>query len=178
MSGAEDAIWILPEEYRNRLKVPLGDVIQDSDLERVIADKIVTVVGDFASVHVVRAGFRPKLVIVDFKTRRKEEDSLEEEVKSIGEAVIKAVNPPAQITRSLFRAIEQAYSMDKTVRIEVDGEEDLAFLPCVLLAPEGSYVIYGLPGKGMVATLITPDIKEYILSVLREFERKRREKEE
>ena len=35
--------------------------------------------------------------------------------------------------------------------IRVEGEEDLALLPCVLHAPEGSVVIYGWPGRGMKA---------------------------
>ncbi len=32
----------------------------------------------------------------------------------------------------------------------VDGEEDLAVLPCVLTAPPESVVLYGQPGEGVV----------------------------
>jgi hypothetical protein len=41
------------------------------------------------------------------------------------------------------------------VRIEIDGEEDLASLVCIVTAPMGSLVIYGVPGKGM--TVVTVD---------------------
>lgn len=34
--------------------------------------------------------------------------------------------------------------------ILVDGEEDLAVLPCILTAPSGSLVLYGQPGEGLV----------------------------
>ncbi len=39
-------------------------------------------------------------------------------------------------------------------RIEVDGEEDLAAIPAILMAPEGARVLYGMPGRGMVVVIV------------------------
>jgi uncharacterized protein (UPF0218 family) len=36
-------------------------------------------------------------------------------------------------------------------KIIVEGEEDLAALPALMLAPEGALVLYGQPGEGIVA---------------------------
>jgi len=50
-------------------------------------------------------------------------------------------------------AIIKAYELNKTgnkVLIVVDGEEDLAVLPCVITAPPGTVVLYGQPGEGVV----------------------------
>ncbi|MEM4069082.1 MAG: DUF359 domain-containing protein, partial [Thermoplasmatales archaeon] len=33
--------------------------------------------------------------------------------------------------------------------IEVEGEEDLASIPAIVLAPDGAIVIYGVPDKGI-----------------------------
>jgi len=41
----------------------------------------------------------------------------------------------------------------------VDGEEDLAVIPCVLMAPEGSLILYGQPGEGVVL-VETDKVKE------------------
>ena len=35
--------------------------------------------------------------------------------------------------------------------IRVDGEEDLALLPCLLYAEDGTVVVYGMPGRCMMA---------------------------
>jgi len=52
------------------------------------------------------------------------------------------------------------------VRIFVRGEEDLAALPAILLAPEGSVVLYGQPDEGVVFVSITKSKKEEILDLL------------
>ena len=39
--------------------------------------------------------------------------------------------------------------------IKVDGEEDLAAVACMVLAPYGTNIVYGWPGKGM--KLVTTD---------------------
>ena len=50
---------------------------------------------------------------------------------------------------------------EKTIRIEVDGEEDLATLPAIFLAPNRDVtIIYGLPDKGVV---IVKTIEENII---------------
>jgi len=163
--------WILPEGLRDELREPLGPIIQDEDLPEHVEGKILAVIGDVAALHVVKAGFRPKLVAVDFQTQRSDDEVQESEVRLIGDECIKVVNPPARITRDLWDAIERAYGMEGIVRIEVDGEEDLAFIPCVLVAPEGSKVIYGMPNRGMVVVTVDDTSRQRVRTAFERFER-------
>jgi uncharacterized protein (UPF0218 family) len=39
----------------------------------------------------------------------------------------------------------------------VEGEEDLAALACVAMAPLGSCLVYGVPGKGMAVIRVDED---------------------
>ena len=62
-------------------------------------------------------------------------------------------NPPGCITNELWNSIDNSYKKisKKRVIIEVDGEEDLATLPAILLAPNRDVtIIYGMPDKGVV----------------------------
>jgi uncharacterized protein (UPF0218 family) len=52
------------------------------------------------------------------------------------------------------------------VCIEVDGEEDLASLAAISLAPGGVTVIYGLPNKGVVVVDATTANKKKVKEVL------------
>jgi len=52
------------------------------------------------------------------------------------------------------------------VRIFVRGEEDLAAVPAMLMAPEGSAVLYGQPDQGVVLVQITESKKEEIRDLL------------
>jgi hypothetical protein len=152
-------ILLMPDSMRNELKELLGPIITDDELQEHVKDRLIAVVGDVASAHVIQAGYRPKIVIVDFKTRRKKELDLPSEIRLIGKERIKVVNPPAQITPALWDAVEKAYGMKGPVRIEVDGEEDLASLVCIVKGPEGSLVIYGVPGKGMTVVTVNEHTK-------------------
>jgi len=146
---------LMPDNLRDELKEPLGPIITDDELPEHVKDQVLAVVGDVASAHILKAGYRPKLIIVDFKTRRGDEGEAPTEIRLMGKKSIKVVNPPARITPELWDAVEKAYRAKGPVRIEVDGEEDLASLVCIVTAPEGSLVVYGVPGKGM--TVVTVD---------------------
>lgn len=163
--------WRLPEDLRSELKEPLGPIIQDQDLPDHITGLDVAVIGDVAALHVHRAGYRPRLTVVDFKTQRSDDIVPPDEVRLIGDECIRVVNPPAMITKDLWDAIETAYGMDGTVRIEVEGEEDLAFIPCVLVAPEGSKVIYGMPNRGMVVVTVDRKSRRRVRKAFERFER-------
>jgi len=44
--------------------------------------------------------------------------------------------------------------------IRVEGEEDLAVIPCILLSPIGTNIIYGWPGKGMKLIVTDESIRK------------------
>ena len=49
--------------------------------------------------------------------------------------------------------------MNCTVRIMVNGEEDLLVIPVCIYAPDNAVVMYGQPNEGLVIVQVTPDIR-------------------
>jgi len=145
---------MIPEDKRELFKEPLGTLIEKNDLKKLKGKKLITV-GDVVSLTVNRNGIRPDIAVYDGMTERREMTEFASLVKSKGWESVDAVNPAGTITAELANAVENALSGKKKITIRVIGEEDLAVIPCILLAPIGTDVIYGWPGKGMM--LITTD---------------------
>ncbi len=159
-------MYILPESLRNELKKPLGKVVDENRIMDEIKNRKVTAVGDAVAVTIYEKGVVPDLTVVDFKIMRKELNGLREKVSHIGNRVVRINNPPGTITDELWQAVKDAYDVDEKTRIEVMGEEDLAALPCIFLAPENSVVVYGLPGKGIVTVNVNEGKKQLVGKVL------------
>jgi uncharacterized protein (UPF0218 family) len=53
------------------------------------------------------------------------------------------------ITAELVGELDEALKRDVPTKLQVEGEEDLAALACAAMAPLGSCLMYGVPGKGM-----------------------------
>ncbi|PCH79248.1 MAG: hypothetical protein COB96_04580 [Planctomycetota bacterium] len=60
------------------------------------------------------------------------------------------VNPAGLLTPDLKRKVREALVNHGSTLLEVEGEEDLAPIVVHLLAPLGSVILYGQPGKGVV----------------------------
>ena len=157
----------LPKELRDELKNPLGEVVLEDHLEEALrnSEKIVTV-GDLCSITLYDHGIVPDIAVVDYTTRRGDIGELKAKILKIGQSVINVNNPGGMITKELWEAIETAYQSRLKVRIEVTGEEDLATLPAVWLAPEKTAVIYGLPGIGLIVVTDLNDAKTKVKNVL------------
>jgi len=165
----------LPDELRAELSKPHGRLYRDGErvLEKVseLRDaKLLAVVGDFVSYCAFKIGILPHIVIIDGKTLR--EKSLELEIPEEYERV-EVENPPAVITSKLVleieRAVKRAESGGKSL-IFVIGEEDLAVMPLSIFMPEGSLILYGQPGEGVVALMIDREKKLLILKLLKQME--------
>ncbi len=140
----------LPPEMREDLKEPLGAIYTETDALGSAAGEPIIAVGDIVTYHLLEAGIRPHVAIVDGKTKRTQVDP---EVSNAIEALddgLAVANPQSTITDDLLDAIATALNRSDPTLITVDGEEDLAALPAVLAAPEGGSVVYGQPGEGMV----------------------------
>jgi len=167
---------ILPRKYRPLLREPVGEVITGEDDEavkkllQVIGDPIKIIsVGDVTTYFLLKEGVVPDISFVDDKTKR--EPAPERVV--IGTKVrpaknVKVINPAGTITEELINVIVDAVESEDKVRIFVDGEEDLAALPSIVLAPIGSAVLYGQPNEGIVLVKITDtkrkEVKDLLLS--------------
>jgi uncharacterized protein (UPF0218 family) len=154
-------LYKLPTDLRSRLREPLGKIVTDAELKNELNENSTCiVVGDESAISIHKNNYKIKLAIVDFQTQRRNDQKLKEDVKKIGEIVIEVDNPAGTITDELWSAIEQALKNPNAVRIEVTGEEDLAFIPCMLLAPEDVVIIYGYPGRGMVLAYVNSANRE------------------
>jgi len=140
----------LPAEMREELKEPLGAVYTDADALLAEAGEPIVAVGDIVTYHLIEAGRRPDVAVVDGKTKR---ERVEREVLGAIEAFddrIDVANPQSTITDDLLEALASALEAPGSTVVVVDGEEDLASLPAVVAAPDGASVVYGQPDEGMV----------------------------
>ena len=124
----------------------------------------VVVVGDFTLKAFLNSGFRPDLGIFDRKTRRSD-FLISEKVDA------EVLNPAGQISDEAVAAIRRLLSLNRPSLLLVNGEEDLLSLPSVLYSPDGSIVVYGMPGEGMMVITTDAENKEKVKKLLEKFER-------
>lgn len=161
----------LPENLRDLLKQPMGDLVSEKELINKLRDeKIIISVGDMVTYTILKYGIEPIFCIVDFKTRRgRFPDEHIKVLESFGTNVIDVENPKGTITDGLWEAIRDAFeSSNRKVktRIQVRGEEDLASLAVISLAPSDAIIIYGLPDKGVLIIRPTRQNKDIVKDVL------------
>jgi uncharacterized protein (UPF0218 family) len=144
----------VPDSKRDLFKIPLGRDLKENELSSVDTKHKLITVGDVVSLTARKHGIAPDLSVYDGMTERRGMTDFADLVISKGwkETVVK--NPAGMITEALFEAVKNALDGHYGL-IRVDGEEDLAVIPCILLSPEGTNIIYGWPGKGM--KLVTTD---------------------
>ncbi|MGI5992746.1 MAG: GTP-dependent dephospho-CoA kinase family protein [Methanosarcina sp.] len=157
----------LPRELRPLMKRPLGTLYRGKGrdtIEKFIGEiasptKLISV-GDVTTFHLLEAGIIPDICIVDNRTKRKpvSSDMLARNMDKIYDEV-SVDNPAGIITDELVRILCEAFASEKPLRIFVRGEEDLATLPVILLAPLGSVVLYGQPDEGVVFVKVTEEKK-------------------
>lgn len=192
---------VIGDEHRPRLRKPLGEFIKGEGKDLTQAAKqvikkvskktpMIISVGDVATQSLLSLKFKLALAIVDLHVRRERVYQQLEEYNFPKEAKIRKVaNPRGWVSKALLVAIRKAIrSYLKTSRlqvIEVTGEEDLAVLPAVLLAPLNSAVIYGQPpfgkgrigidhwqgAEGLVLVSVTEEKKLEVLQILKELPR-------
>lgn len=156
MSGGEggpddpDVVLTLPDDLRGAFKDPLGPVHTDANRLRADLGEPVIAVGDVVTRHLTRAGVRPDLAVLDWVTEREAlAESERPDIEGYDER-IDVENPAAGLSAALLHALRTGVERDETTVIVVDGEEDLAALPALVVAPDGASVVYGQPGEGMV----------------------------
>jgi uncharacterized protein (UPF0218 family) len=161
-------IFKLPDRLKSELREPLGDVIPEDELpERLPQDARIIAVGDMVAYTLYKMNYKPHLTIIDFHTQRDEKVEFASELREMGETVVKLQNPAGEITRELWQAIKDALESPRSVRIEVEGEEDLATIPAVMLAENGAYLVYGLWNRGLVLVEITATTRKRVESALK-----------
>ena len=161
---------ILPDDLRDKLKEPLGLLVDEKELFKLLKeDKYIVSVGDQVTYTLLINNIKPAFCIIDFKIKRNRiSDEIKNVIQSFGEKRVIIKNPPKCISNDLWEAIESAYhNIGKySLRIEIEGEEDLAALPAILLAPRDVTIIYGLPNKGVVIVKAVEKNKRKVKEIL------------
>ena len=156
----------LPEALRRELKEPLGPVYAGA--EGLLGDVTgpIVAVGDIVTHHLLEAGARPAVALVDGKTERERvEREIRESIDGFDHRVA-VENPAATLTDELLAALVDAVDRPGSVVITVTGEEDLAALPAVVVAPDGAAVVYGQPGEGMVLGTVDGALRTHCRELL------------
>ena len=159
----------LPENLRDQLKNPLGNLIKDNDpnkknvLKKIYAESIIITVGDRTTENMAQLGLRPQIQIIDGLEKR---NQLPVPADDAINTKLSCKNPPGEITEESMQVIQKAFSCEPPVRIIVDGEEDLLVIPVCIYAPENSVVMYGQPNEGLVIVHITPEIQAKVQKIL------------
>ena len=161
---------VLPDNLRDFLKQPVGQLVDEKELLELLQnEKYIVSIGDMVTYTLLKNEIEPVFCIVDYKTRRGECSSeMIELIKSFGNKSVIVENPPATISDDLWNVIERAYENLEigSLRIEIEGEEDLASLAAIYMAPSDVTIIYGLPDKGVLVIKPTPENKQLVKEIL------------
>ncbi|WP_298521245.1 GTP-dependent dephospho-CoA kinase family protein [uncultured Methanobrevibacter sp.] len=141
----------LNEDIIIELKKPLGELYPDFEdaIEEIKSSKFLISVGDATFDNLTKYELYPNIGIIDNLIQRK--DHTHDIIRA--DHILKADNPAGTITDDLWETIGQALELSNTGEcyvIEVAGEEDLAVLPCILMAGQDATILYGQPNEGLV----------------------------
>jgi broad-specificity NMP kinase/uncharacterized protein (UPF0218 family) len=163
---------VVPEQFIMDFRRPFGKLYssgQDDAAKRIIKElkktKGLTVtVGDMTSHSLIKNGLKPNMIIIDGKQKR---GRFEGKISFNG-AEVKVKNPARHITVEMWKAIETSIPglKKRRVKILVNGEEDLAVLPCAIHLPLGSRIIYGQFGEGLVLVYLDQERKDRAKAIL------------
>jgi hypothetical protein len=172
LRGTKEPPRKLQLEGRVGLKTPKGEVFAEKDgpPEKRVVSKIreetpecVIAVGDVTASTLLKENYTPDVMIVDGITKR---GPFEEQFTA--ERTYKIFNPQAVIFPEAWSVIDTAIQDDVSSLILVEGEEDLMGFPAVLLAPNGSVVLYGQPDVGIVWVPVNKENRKLARDLLEE----------
>lgn len=175
---------ILPTSLLPMLRKPLGEVFSGKPgEEKYVAKRVIDTIqrfhppmvfaiGDIIAESLREAGFTPSVTVIDHRSRREalpEVQSTKFKVKSYMRYSNGAGTIEASAVRRLRSLCSSYLKSGIPQSLVIDGEEDLMVLPAVLMAPLGSFVLYGQQGLGVVAVKVTEIKKDEVLRLVSEF---------
>ena len=154
-------MYILKPEMAHELKDTENEIYLESPVFLKKTEYIATI-GDICTIKIFEQIREPNLAIVDLKTKRNIslDNNQLKTIMKIGINKIEVENPPGSISNQMWKAIESSFSNENNTRITVKGEEDLATLAVISMAPKGAKVIYGMPDRGMVVVDVNQQSKK------------------
>jgi uncharacterized protein (UPF0218 family) len=168
----------LPDSAREPLKQPFGVLIPDSQVTReavasklVGRNRIIVTVGDRTTERLRDLKLYSNLEIVDKVEKRQERTEVV--FSGVKERQLLAKNPAGTLTDEALGAVKTSLELikaepKKTVRISIEGEEDLLALVVLAYFPEHTIVLYGQPDQGLVIVGAMGDAKDLARKTLHE----------
>lgn len=150
--------FCLPTKYRIEFMLPKGVVFTGAPRDNIslisqqgfLKNKDIIVVGDVVSEAVLKSNVKPKITVIDYRTKRtRRHIAVSREYFTERHKII---NPPGMISLEallLFRNILTRRNT-QSILVEVLGEEDLLVLPAMMFSPNNTVIIYGQPDWGLV----------------------------
>ncbi len=172
LRGTKELPRKMGDNLRSGLAAPKGDVYAATEgnpekrvVERIRREEpsVVIAVGDVTCATLATEGYIPGVRVVDGITKR---GPFEEEFSGDREYII--YNPAATIYPEAWSVMDTAIRDDEQSLIVVEGEEDLMGFPAVLLAPDGSVMLYGQPDVGIVWVPVTEENRSLARAFLEE----------
>ena len=141
------------------LKKPLGILYPDFEdaIDEIKSSEFLISVGDATFANLTKYKLYPNIGIIDNLIHRK--NHTHEII--LANHILKADNPAGTITDDLWETIGEALRLcdnGECYLIDVAGEEDLAVLPCILMASEDTTILYGQPNEGLVILNVSDTI--------------------
>ena len=133
------------------LKEPLGKLYPDFEdaIDEIKSSEFLISVGDATFANLADCDLYPNIAIIDNLIQRK--NHTHDVIRA--NHILKVDNPAGTITDDLWETIGEALELSNKGEcyvIEVAGEEDLAVLPCILMANPDTTILYGQPNEGLV----------------------------
>ena len=127
-------------------------------------------VGDVTARVMLELDTVPDLALVDGQTKRMALDEDEAVDTSHFPIQMAASSPAGVLTPNLLEQLDLALRAEDPCVMVVEGEEDMAPLYLHLLAPLGTLIVFGMPGKGLMVQRTTLAMKERCRTILTAFE--------
>jgi len=163
--------FVLPKNLRPTLAKPFGSLVEKISV--VDTANLLVTVGDQTTCDSLKVGIVPNVSVIDYYVQRiKTFQAFADLGFDPAIEVFNAKNPQGFISKNLSEILEKSLHYKSKSVVIVDGEEDLAVLPVVLLAPLGTNVYYGLRGRGLVKIVVDIDCKNSFWNLLKKFTRR------
>ncbi|NMB56971.1 pantetheine-phosphate adenylyltransferase [Candidatus Beckwithbacteria bacterium] len=162
----------LSQKDKNKLKQPLGILIQNKQEFKTKFKKapLKIIVGDQTGIFCLKNKLEADCLIFDSQSQR--EKLTFSPLDLISKNKLETVtNPAGTISLNLCKKIKTILSKQK--HLLVKGEEDLAVVPAILLAPLDTLIFYGQPNQGIVVLKVTEEKKEWVRNFLQNLYKKR-----
>lgn len=164
-------MYKLPDALRPVLADPFGPIHDTGEALRKVRGRVVIAVGDVVTQTFLDGGVVPKLMVIDgFTQRGAVVEGALAGLPSHGVRRVAVRNPAAAITQQLIAEMDRGMKSKGSTLIQVEGEEDLAALPAMILAPDGTAVCYGQPHRGVVIVIVTPEVRRRAKDILNQME--------